>query len=294
MVILCADDYALNRGVARAIGELSAARRLSATSVLVTTPHWPALAPRLSIHRGHLAIGLHFNLTLGTPLRPMRRLAPGGELPSLGKLLAGALAGLPDRGEIRDELERQLDHFESGLGFPPDQVDGHQHVHVLPGIREVVLATLAQRYKSLPPLVRDPSDRWQAIAGRRTAKAKALLVAGLALGFAEAARRRGLPTNAGFSGFSNFDLRVPYQKELEDALRALGPRPMVMCHPGHGDADLPTAKLGDDDPVAARRRMEYDALMGDRALPGRIWRPSRSPDGPPVDWASVRFLADAG
>ena len=35
MIILCADDYALTEGVSRAIGELAAAQRLSATSVLV-------------------------------------------------------------------------------------------------------------------------------------------------------------------------------------------------------------------------------------------------------------------
>jgi chitin disaccharide deacetylase len=284
MVILCADDYALSLGVARAIGELSAARRLSATSVLVTSTLWPALAPRLSVHRGHLAIGLHFNLTMGAPLGKMRRLAPAGVLPKLGRLIGGALVGLVDRAEIRDELERQLDHFERGLAFPPDQVDGHQHIHVVPGIREVVLETLARRYRGLPPLVRDPSDRWQAIAARRTAKSKAALVASLALGFAAAARRRGLPTNAGFSGFSNFDPGVPYASELEDALRAPGPRPMVMCHPGHAGAEAAA-----DDPVAARRAMEYAALMGDRALPQRIWRPSRRPEGPPVDWDSVRF-----
>jgi predicted glycoside hydrolase/deacetylase ChbG (UPF0249 family) len=282
MVILCADDYALSLGVARAVGELSAARRLSATSVLVTAAHWPGLAPRLSVHRGHLAIGLHFNLTLGSPLGKMPRLAPSGTLPGLAKLLAAALLGLVDRTEIRDELERQLDHFERGLSFPPDQVDGHQHVHVVPGIREVVLETLARRYPTLPPLVRDPSDRWEAIAARPSAKRKAALVATLALGFAAAARRRGLPTNQGFSGFSAFDVSVPYARELEEALKHLGARPLVMCHPGHPDAEP-----AHGDPVAARRRMEYDALMADRALPQRIWRPSRAPDGPPVDWASV-------
>jgi predicted glycoside hydrolase/deacetylase ChbG (UPF0249 family) len=284
MLILCADDYALSLGVARAIGELSAARRLSATSVLVTAAHWPGLAPRLSVHRGHLALGLHFNLTLGGPLGRMPRLAPTGRLPSLGKLVGASLFGLLDRTEIRDELERQLDHFERGLAFPPDQLDGHHHVHVLPGVREVVLDTLARRYPTLPPLVRDPSDSWEAIAARAGAKAKAALVASLALGFGAAARRRGLPTNEGFSGFSNFDLQLPYATEFAQALNKLGPRPIVMCHPGH-----PEAEPAHGDSVTARRRMEYDALMGDRALPQRIWRPARSPSGPPVDWSSLGF-----
>src|SRR5262245_19127330 len=284
MVILCADDYALSFGVARAIGELSAARRLSATRVLVTSAHWPGLAPRLSIHRGHLALGLHFNLTLGAPLGPMPRLAPTGRLPSLAKLVGTSLLGLVDRTELEDELERQLDHFERGLGFPPDQVDGHHHVHVLPGIREVVVDTLARRYPTLPPLVRDPSDSWEAIAARSTAKSKAALVASLALGFRAAAKRRGLPSNEGFSGFSNFDLKVPYATEFTQALSKLGPRPIIMCHPGHPDAEP-----AHGDGVTQRRRMEYEALMGDRALPQRIWRPARSPDVPPVDWVSVRF-----
>ena len=47
MIILCADDYAMTEGISRAIGELAAAKRLSATSVMVNTPHWPAAAPRL-------------------------------------------------------------------------------------------------------------------------------------------------------------------------------------------------------------------------------------------------------
>jgi predicted glycoside hydrolase/deacetylase ChbG (UPF0249 family) len=71
MLILCADDYALTEGVSRAIGELAAARRLSATSAMVTTPHWPAMAPRLAVHRGHLAVGVHLNLTLGAPAGAM-------------------------------------------------------------------------------------------------------------------------------------------------------------------------------------------------------------------------------
>ena len=83
MIILCADDYAMTEGVSRAIGELAAARRLSATSVHGRPrAHWPAMAPAAAAcTAAHLAIGLHLNLTLGAPLGPMPRLAPGGELP---------------------------------------------------------------------------------------------------------------------------------------------------------------------------------------------------------------------
>ena len=56
-----------------------------------------------------------------------------------------------------------------------------------------------------------------------------------------------------------------------------------MCHPGHPDAEL--ARL---DPVVARRRMEYDALMRDVSLPSLIWRPSRKADGPTLAWPRLQ------
>ena len=117
MLILCADDYALTEGISRAVGELAAARRLSATSVLVTTPHWPAAASRLRVHRGRLAIGLHLNLTLGGPLAPMRKLAPKGRFPQRNLLIAQALLGIANSDEIAGEIERQLEAFERAWAF---------------------------------------------------------------------------------------------------------------------------------------------------------------------------------
>ena len=286
MIILCADDYALTEGVSRAVGELAAARRLSATSALVTTPCWPAMAQRLVVHRGRIAVGLHLNLTLGAPLGPMPRLAPAGAFPNRNGVLAGALLGLIRRAEVRAEIERQLDAFEKHLGFAPDHIDGHEHVHVLPGIRQSLFDVVARRYAGARPLLRDPSDSWSAISARGAARGKAVAVAALALRFGEGARWHGIPTNAGFSGFSGFDVNEPYAKELERSFRQPGPRHIVMCHPGHPDAEL--AAL---DPVVERRRMEYDALMRDASLVERLWRPSRGPGGPPVDWSQAEGSA---
>jgi predicted glycoside hydrolase/deacetylase ChbG (UPF0249 family) len=280
MIILCADDYALTEGVSRAVGELAAARRISATSALVTTPHWPAMAPRLVVHRGRIALGLHLNLTLGGPLGAMSGLAPTGVFPKRNALVARALLGLVSAAEMAAEIERQLDAFEKRVGFPPDHIDGHEHVHVLSGIRQPLLDVLTRRYPGSKPLIRDPSDRWSAIAARGAPHIKATLVAALALRFGADAQRRGLPTNDGFSGFSSFDVNEPYAAELARVLADRGPRHIVMCHPGHPDAELAGV-----DPVVERRRMEYEALMRDASLTDRIWRPSRGSDGPPVDWS---------
>jgi predicted glycoside hydrolase/deacetylase ChbG (UPF0249 family) len=283
MIILCADDYALTEGISRAIGELAAAQRLSATSVLVTSARWPAGAPRLCVHRGHLSVGLHLNLTVGAPLGPMPRLAPDGTFPGLQGVIARALLGLLDRDEIEAEIVRQLDRFEQGMRAPPDHIDGHQHVHVLSGVRTVLLETVRRRYRSRPPLIRDPSDRMRTIKARGMAVPKALVVAALAVGFARSARRLGLPLNDSFAGFSNFDTRMPFAEELERALLQPGRRHMVMCHPGHPDAELAGV-----DTAVERRGMEYDALLRDAGLPARIWRPSRRADGPPLAWPDLQ------
>jgi predicted glycoside hydrolase/deacetylase ChbG (UPF0249 family) len=283
MIILCADDYAMTEGISRAIGELAAARRLSATSVMVTSAHWPAAAPRLRVHRSHLSIGLHLNLTLGSPVGPMPRLAPAGAFPGARGLIVRACLGLLDGREVRAEIERQLDRFEAGLEVPPDHIDGHQHMHVLPKVRGALLQAVQRRYPGRPPLIRDPADRLAAITARGVATTKAVSVGALAFGFARAARRRGLPVNDTFAGFSDFDVKVPYADELRSALSQPGRRHLVMCHPGHPDAEL--ARL---DPVVARRRMEYDALMAEVDLPRRVWRPSRGSDGPPVDWQQLQ------
>jgi predicted glycoside hydrolase/deacetylase ChbG (UPF0249 family) len=281
-IILCADDYGLSEGVSRGIVELAAARRLSATSVLVTTPHWPADAAHLAAHRGHLSIGLHLNLTLGHPLGAMSRLASSGAFPGLGSLATRASLGRLDASEVKDEIERQLDRFEHGLRFPPDHIDGHQHVQVLPGVRRALIEVVARRYPRRPPLIRVPGSLPRAFAGPGHVRTKAAAVALLGLGFAGAVSRAGLPANDSFAGFSRFDVKKPYAVELRDALRASGRRHIVMCHPGHPDAEL--ARL---DPVVTRRGMEYEVLMREPGLPERIWHPARAADGPAIDWANL-------
>jgi chitin disaccharide deacetylase len=257
-VVLCADDFALADGVSRAILDLARAGRLSATSAMTNRPGWPHLAPALREFDGRLGVGLHLTLTLGEPLGAMPRLAPGGAFPSLSSLMRSALLGGLPRGEIEDEIDRQLAAFEAALGRPPDFVDGHQHIHVLPGIRAGLLQALERRGCRGQVWLRDPSDRLGAILRRRVAVRKALTVRALASGFAGAAHAAGFDTNEGFSGYSPFDPGRDAAADFARFLEALGPRPVVMCHPGHVDAEL--AGL---DPVVEARAREYAYLASE-------------------------------
>jgi predicted glycoside hydrolase/deacetylase ChbG (UPF0249 family) len=281
-VILCADDYAMTPGISAGIEELAELGRLSATSALVTTPHWATHARRVLPLRSCLAIGLHLNLTLGAPLGPMPNLAPAGQLPRLKVLLLKALAGRVPHHEVVNEVCRQLQRFEAELGHPPDLIDGHQHVHALPGVRKAVLCALRQHYPGRWPLIRDPSDRPAAIVARGVGAAKSLTLAALAAGFGGLVRRSGFRTNHGFSGVSSFDESVPYTRELERFFAWPGPRHLVMCHPGYPDAEL--ARI---DPIVGRRMAELETLRDAPYLPAPLWHPNRSCDDRSLQWPSV-------
>ena len=118
MLILCADDYAMTEGVSQAIEALAEARRISATSAMVTTPHWPTHARRLARLRDRVAIGLHLNLTLGHRWRRCRRSRRTGAFLRSGGS-RGALRGQLAKEEVAAEVGRQLDRFEAELGFRP-------------------------------------------------------------------------------------------------------------------------------------------------------------------------------
>jgi chitin disaccharide deacetylase len=256
---LCADDFALTRGISQSILELLGAGRLSATGAMTNRPHWKILAPELATFSSVADLGLHFNLTCAAPLSAMRRLAPAGLLPSLSVIAKAALVSGEARAEIAAELDRQLDAFEDALGRAPGFIDGHQHVHVLPGVRQAVLAAVAKRFPKGSVWLRDPSDSPSAIARRGVAVTKALVISGLAKGLRAQAARRGIPLNRGFSGVSPFDPARDYGTDFARFLSHPGPRHLVMCHPGFIDDEL--AGL---DPVSATRPLEHAFLMSDR------------------------------
>ncbi|HWG06588.1 MAG TPA: ChbG/HpnK family deacetylase [Beijerinckiaceae bacterium] len=256
---LCADDFAVSPAVSRGILEVLEARRLSATSVMANRPHWRWAARELNQFAKVAEIGLHLNLTLGSPLSPMPKLAPGGEFPKLQRLLRASLQRKLPETELRGEIARQLDAFEEALGKPPDFVDGHQHIQVLPIIRDSLLAELTARKLAGRTWLRDSSDTLARIVARRVEIGKAVTVSGLGRGFARAAAGAGFAINDGFSGYSSFAPGRDYGADFRRYLVAPGVWHLVMCHPGRVDEGLAVS-----DPVTTTREQELDFLMSSR------------------------------
>jgi predicted glycoside hydrolase/deacetylase ChbG (UPF0249 family) len=265
--VLSADDYAISPRVSEGIEELADAGRLSGTSAIVTLPDWPVMGRRLKALRPHLALGLHLNLTLGRPLAPMQKFTPAGTFLDIGTIMAAAAVGVLDAEEIFHEIIRQWRSFCDVAGFEPDFVDGHQHVHIVPTVRDALLKALVESGASSDLLIRDPADRMLRVLRRGLYLRKAAGLSSLGYGFAAGVRRAGYITNHGFSGISQFDCRSSYPRELERSFRAPGPRHLVMCHPGHTDD-----KLRALDPVTDRRETELRTIASANGLVERIWR----------------------
>lgn len=259
-LILIADDYAISPAVSHGIRVLAEQGRLTGTGVMSLMPDWPTEAPALRALQGRIAVGLHFTLTDQAPLGPLPRLAPGGRLPTIGRLMIGALRHQINLQEIADEFERQLDRFEAFFGAPPQFIDGHQHVHLLPGIWPIVQGAFGRRLDARLCWLRDGHDPhfWH-----RRFRLKAGVISTLGRAASKAARTRSLITNRGFSGFYDYG-GGSLADYLPTLLASAGDGHLLMVHPGHIDEALKRV-----DSLVQPRQREFDDIA-DPAFPSRL------------------------
>ena len=147
----------------------------------------------------------------------MPRLAASGRLPPLPRLTALALARQLNAAEVAAEVDRQIDRFATEFGRPPDFIDGHQHVHQLPIVRDAVIA----RLKRLPPTtyVRVCDEPAGAILRRSVAPARALVISLLGKGLRRRVRDNRIRANERFAGVRDFDERQPYRDAVPEIRR---------------------------------------------------------------------------
>jgi len=252
---LCADDYAIAPGVDAAIRDLIARGRLNATSVMVVAPSFRSEAPALAALAGErrAAIGLHVTLT--RPFRPLTAFRPlsGGAFPPLAAMARLAFLRRLDEAALAREIEAQLAAFAGAFGRAPDFVDGHQHVHLFPQIRDEMLAAVKRAASAA--WVRQCGSALPTRMLLRDFKTLALSV--LSRGFRRRAAALGLKTNPAFAGVYDLDPDTDFAALFPRFLEGLPDGGLVMCHPGHVDAELKRL-----DPLTDLRETEYEYFAG--------------------------------
>jgi predicted glycoside hydrolase/deacetylase ChbG (UPF0249 family) len=267
--IISADDFAIDAGAVDGIVDLIERGRLTATSALVDSPHWPAAARRLpaasrsgprapaaartaaaneaepDMIPGQADIGLHLNLTQAFG---GARSGSGSGIWPLRELLARCALGAMARAPVQAAIARQLDAFEDALDRAPDYVDGHQHVHQFAIVRDELVAALQRRYAGRLPWIRSTCRPVQV----RGAKARTIA----ALGDRQlraCAQAAGVRVNACLVGVYDFRADpAAYWRHLRRWLQVGPDGSVLMCHPARAAAG--------DDPIGPARMMEYAIL----------------------------------
>ncbi len=242
-----ADDLGWAAGVNRGIAEAHRNGIVTSASLLANGEAF-AEAVELARDTGRLSVGVHLNLNDGPPV------APRESVPSLvndsgefeggpdGLLLKIATRGLSMR-EVEIEWGAQISKARDA-GIEPTHLDGHKHVHMLPGLFEIALR-LAKRYgigairvsheaSSLRAAL-STGERRAAVVLKQGVQARGLKL--LARDARKQAERAGVSTADYFCGIAQTG-----ELTKEGVARLLRSLPEgtteLMCHPGYGDDAL--------------------------------------------------------
>ncbi len=251
-LVVVADDGGADAPRDRGILETVDAGPVRSVSVLANGPDAGALAAELRKRPG-VSVLLHLNLTEGAALAgPAPTLTdPGGRFPGDKQAVwHRAHGGLLDPAAVEREVLAQVARLRA-LGLDPVGLNGHNHVHVLPGVREGVARALHReqglrwiRVPSEPeppasfagcvsePAMPHPERALDPVALRMVERGHTALASVRVLA---AATVHSLPGRIRFAdAFLGFAFACSGSREvLEESLRAVEGRTVeLMVHPG--------------------------------------------------------------
>lgn len=246
LVCYCADDFAMNAEITHAILHLLHQKVIQATSCMTQSPYWFDHAAKLLDVQQPFNIGLHLNFT--------HNFNDEDYIYSLNTCIRKAWSHTLSRHHIRQSIEKQWGNFIEATGKQPDFIDGHQHVHQFPVIREILISFLKEKkFKGWIRSLNQPLY----IQGYQL-KTYILHTLG-AKKLQSLCTTHHIPTNAYFAGIYNFSTTVDYAFLNQKWLKHAQENTLIMCHPS-----LTTTQL--EDPIYLARINEYNYLSSPQFL----------------------------
>ena len=247
-LIVNADDLGWTEGVNRGIVEAHRKGLVTSTSLLANGRAFGSAA-EIGRSNPELGIGVHLNLSDGPPTAPANQvqglLGKSGEMEDAPEGLLLKIAGRSLRAE---EVEREWDAQTQKVreaGIQPSHLDGHKHVHMLPGLFEVALRVAKKHNIRAIRVANEESTLRTALASGRSQQKGVVLKQGvqarglklLARDAREMAERAGLSTADYFCGIAQTGVLT--REGLERLLEMLPEGTTeLMCHPGYADEEL--------------------------------------------------------
>jgi predicted glycoside hydrolase/deacetylase ChbG (UPF0249 family) len=247
-LIVNADDFGLTESVNCGIVVAHREGILTSTSLLANGLAFDQ-AIASSRQLPHLSVGVHLNISAGTPVSPAGRIPTllnnHGQLhlsplPIWIRILTGQISLENIRSEFRAQILKVLN-----AGLTPTHLDGHLHIHVLPPLAPIVIALAHEfciRYVRCPdenleatlPLL------WKLQATSIAAlerSAIALAVTSFARPLREQLRKHGLISSDAFyglvhAGFLDAKMLAALLQWVPEGTTEL------VCHPGYPSSEL--------------------------------------------------------
>ena len=239
-LIVNADDFGLSEAVNEGIVEAHQRGIVTSASLIASGAayeHAVGLAKAI----GTLDVGVHLTLTEEEPVSnrgDIPSLLDGGRFhPHTTSFVRRYFAGRIALDEAERELDAQIARVISS-GLRVSHLDGHQHVHMVPGIRRLA-GRLAEKHGV--PAIRFPRETPKAYMFREAGSAGRLLQLFALNAFCAAADVRGAKRPDHFVGFFyGGRLTKPNLMRVLESLPGEGTCEL-MCHPGRQDAGSPRA-----------------------------------------------------
>nr|WP_313973724.1 ChbG/HpnK family deacetylase [uncultured Psychrobacter sp.] len=251
-VIINVDDLGLSTAVNDAVIHLAELGRIGASSYMVGGTITDSDINCLN--KLNVDIGLHLDLTGIFPS------ALRGSLKSI--IIASYLRRL-DSTQVTSIIKQQLDGFEDRFNRAPVFIDGHQHIHQFPVIRESLIKELTNRYSD--EIAKDMLSARVTTPLINDVKSWIIYILG---GYAwrKSCQHHQILTNDKFGGVYGFDadrqqLAMLWEKWLQSApchTANVSPT-LIMCHPAIPDS----ASNSWQDEIKGAREIEYEWLISE-------------------------------
>jgi len=247
-LIVNADDLGWTEGVNRGIAEAHRSGIVTSASLVANGAAFTG-GVELARENPRLSVGVHLNLSDGAPVAGRQAVpslvAESGELAGGPEswLLKIAMRGLAVE-QVEMEWEAQIQKVrEAGLAVT--HLDGHKHVHMLPGLFEIALRLAKRHGIGAIRVSHEASSLRTALSGGAELRASVVLKQGvqarglklLARDAREKVDRAGIATTDYFCGIAQTGALT--REGVARLLRSLPEGTTeLMCHPGYVDEAL--------------------------------------------------------
>ncbi len=258
-IIINIDDLGLSSAVNEAVIHLAERGHVGASSYMVGGSITAGEIQKLAAL--NVDIGLHLDLT---------GIFPSALQGSLKSIIVASYLRRLNSAQVTEVIKSQLDAFEDQFGHAPVFIDGHQHIHQFPIIRQCLMNELNTRYSNeiskgaisarvTTPLINDFKSWIIYVLGGHT--------------WRKLCNYNHITTNDKFGGVYDFEANgqelaalweqwlqnAPRTTELAPALLTTNSVPLplptlIMCHPAVADDSW-------QDEIKLAREREYEWLM---------------------------------